>query len=177
MSNKVSLKQSNCYRNCNDVNCDAITPDSIFGDCDFNGTINLISLKQDSDKKISMILEIDISKVDFTLYVINKTIKKTMEFTVITNNGYKFDGSFSIAFQHLMNFPIIDGKFSYKLYMPYEITKIIYNLEHECMFTQVEKVGLQQCNEEICFENMNGRAKDLKWHKGQISIEFNFNDH
>ena len=61
--------------------------------------------------------------------------------------------------------------------MPYEITKIKYNFEHECMFTQVEKVGLQQCNEEICFENMNGLAKDLKWHKGQISIEFNLSAH
>ena len=176
MSNKVILKQSNCYKNCNDVNCDATTPNSIFGLCDFNGTINLISLKEESGK-IAIILEIDISNVDFSLYVINKTIEKSMEFTVISNNGSKYEGSFTIAFLHQMNFPFIDGKFSYKLSMPYEITKIKYNFEHECMFTQVEKVGLQQCNEEICFENMNGRAKDLKWHKGQISIEFNLNAH
>ena len=171
MNSKIILKESNCYRKCNDVNCDAVTPDSIFGDCDFNGTINLKSLKEEQDK-ISMILEIDISEVNFSLFVMNKTIKKTMEFTVISNNGSKYEGSFSIAFRHEMNFPFINGKFSYRLYMPYEIFKLNYNMEHECMYTQIEKVGSQQCNEEICFENLYGFAKELKWHKGQISIEF-----
>ena len=179
MSNKVILKQSNCYKNCNDVNCDATTPNSIFGLCDFNGTINLISLKEESGK-IVMILEIDISNVDFSLYVINKTIEKSMEFTVISNNGSKYEGSFTIAFLHQMNFPFIDGKFSYQLTMPsYEILKLNYNIEHECMFSEVKKVGPQQCNQEVNFkfEKMNSIAKELKWHKGYISVEFKLSDH
>ena len=46
------------------------------------------------------------------------------------------------------------------------------------MFTESERVGPQQCNEGVSFnfENMNSIANELKWHKGQISMEFKLLD-
>ena len=173
--NNIILNQSGCYKECNNINCDATTEYSIFGYCDFEGTIYLKTLKEEADK-ISITLEIDISEVDFSMYVINKTVRKTMEFTIVSAAGTQFEGKFSMAFEHRMNFPFIDRKFSYKLSMPYEISKLIYDLEHECMFTKAELVGPLQCNQEVCFENVMVGAKDLKWHKGHISVEFKLHD-
>ena len=169
--NHIILNQSGCYKECNNINCDATTEYSIFGYCDFEGTIYLKTLKEEAHK-ISITLEIDISEVDFSLYVMNKAVRKTMEFTIVSATGKQFEGNFSMAFEHKMNFPFIERKFSYKLSMPYEITKLNYNLEHECMFTKVEQIGPQQCNEEVSFENIPVLGDNLKWHKGQISVEF-----
>ena len=172
MDNKIILNQSHCFKKCNDVNCDAENPHSIFGSCDYDGTIKLKDLNEKSDKVLA-ILEIEISHVDFSLYVINQTIKKTMEFTVISKTGVKYEGSFSMAFQHRMSFPFIEGKFWYKLSMPsFDILKLDYKMEHECMFTKVQYIGKEQCAKEVYFENLHSSlAKHLKWHKGQIVVE------
>ena len=63
MDNKIILNQSDCYKECNDVNCDAENPHSIFGSCDYDGTIKLKDLKAESDR-VLVKLEIDISHVD-----------------------------------------------------------------------------------------------------------------
>ena len=164
--NNIFLNQSGCYRECNNITCDATTEYSIFGYCDFEGTIYLKALKEEPDK-IAMTLEIDISQVDLS------TGKKTMEFTVVSAAGSEFEGKFSIAFEYKMKFPFVDGKFSYQLSMPsYEISKMNYDLEHESIFTNAEQIGPQQCNQEVSFKDMLICAEHLKWHKGTISVEF-----
>ena len=175
MNDKIILNHADCNKKCHNVNYSQrhnmeLSPYSIFGNCDFEGTIYLKTLIEKSDN-ITVTLEIDISEVDFSLDVKNKTVKKTMEFTIESASGYKFEGNFSMAFEYQMVLPFVEGKFSYKLSMPFhEISKLNYNIETECMFANVNRVGPQQCNKGVYFENMN--AADLKSHRGQISVEF-----
>ena len=173
MNDKIILNHSDCNKKCHNVNYSQrlnmeLSPYFIFGNCGFEGTIYLKTLKEKSDK-IIMTLEIDISEVDFSVRVINKTVKKTMEFIIESSTGSKFEGNFSIAFEYDKIFPIVEGKISYKLSMPYEISRLYYEIENECIITNVELVGSQQCNKEVSFDNVN--AEDVKWHRCQILVE------
>ena len=166
--NNIVLNQSDCYKSCNNVSCDAATTEygdgiTEFVDCDFDGTINLKSLKEDSEK-ISMTLEINISEVSLS------TAEIAMEFTIVSPTGSEFEGNFYMLYEIGLNSP--HGTFSYKLSMPsYEVSKLRYDFEHNCMFTEDEKVGPQQCNEEVSFKKLPYLNLPT-WHKGQITVEF-----